>query len=167
MVYLPTEEIFMTREEEFMLEAIRLSKSGMNNNEGGPFGCVIVKDDVIVGRGNNKVLCNNDPTAHAEITAIRDACKTLGTFQLDGCEIYTSCEPCPMCLGAIYWARPKIVYYANNREDATSIGFDDSMIYNEMKVAITDRKIPIVSISRTDAFKIFQEWMARADKNVY
>lgn len=167
MVYLPTEEIFMTREEEFMLEAIRLSKSGMNNNEGGPFGCVIVKDDVIVGRGNNKVLCNNDPTAHAEITAIRDACKTLGTFQLDGCEIYTSCEPCPMCLGAIYWARPKIVYYANNREDATSIGFDESMIYDEMKVAITDRKIPIVSLNRDDAFKIFQEWMARTDKKVY
>lgn len=91
----------MTREEEFMLEAIRLSKSGMDNNEGGPFGCVIVKEDVIIGRGNNKVLCNNDPTAHAEITAIRDACKNLGSFQLDECEIYTSCEPCPMCLGAI------------------------------------------------------------------
>lgn len=157
----------MTREEKFMLEAIRLSKSGMDNNEGGPFGCVIVKEDVIIGRGNNKVLCNNDPTAHAEITAIRDACKNLGSFQLDECEIYTSCEPCPMCLGAIYWARPKIIYYANNREDAASIGFDDSMIYEEMKVPIVDRKIPIVSLSREDAFKIFKEWMERTEKNVY
>jgi len=157
----------MTREEEFMLEAIRLSKSGMTNNEGGPFGCVIVKDDVIVGRGNNKVLCNNDPTAHAEITAIRDACKNLGTFQLDGCEIYTSCEPCPMCLGAIYWARPKIIYYANNREDAANIGFDDSVIYEEMKIAIDARKIPIISLRREDALKIFKEWNARSDKSVY
>ena len=157
----------MTREEEFMLEAIRLSKSAMDNNEGGPFGCVIVKEDVIIGRGNNKVLCNNDPTAHAEITAIRDACRNLGSFQLDECEIYTSCEPCPMCLCAIYWARPKIVYYANNREDAANIGFDDSMIYEEMKVAIVDRKIPIVSLSREDAFNIFKEWMERTEKNVY
>ena len=96
----------MSREEKFMLEAIRLSKMGMNNNEGGPFGCVIVKGDAIVGRGWNKVLVTNDPTAHAEVTAIRDACQNLGTFQLEGCEIYTSCEPCPMCMGAIYWARP-------------------------------------------------------------
>ena len=157
----------MTREEKFMLEAIWLSKSGMDNNEGGPFGCVIIKEDVIIGRGNNKVLCNNDPTAHAEITAIRDACRNLGSFQLDECEIYTSCEPCPMCLGAIYWARLKIVYYANNREDAASIGFDDLMIYEEMKVAIIDRKIPIVSLSREDAFKIFKEWMDWTEKNVY
>jgi guanine deaminase len=157
----------MTREEKFMQEAIRLSKSGMDKNEGGPFGCVIVKEDKIIGRGNNKVLCNNDPTAHAEITAIRDACKTLGTFQLDDCEIYTSCEPCPMCLGAIYWARPKIVYYANNREDAAGIGFDDSMIYEEMKVTIEERKIQIVPLSREHALKVFKEWMDRAEKNVY
>jgi guanine deaminase len=157
----------MTREEKFMQEAIRLSKSGMDKNEGGPFGCVIVKEDKIIGRGNNKVLCNNDPTAHAEITAIRDACKTLGTFQLDDCEIYTSCEPCPMCLGAIYWARPKIVYYADNREDAAGIGFDDSMIYEEMKVTIEERKIQIVPLSREHALKVFKEWMDRAEKNVY
>ena len=157
----------MTREEKFMLEAIRLSKSGMDNNEGGPFGCVIVKNDIIIGRGNNKVLCNNDPTAHAEITAIRDACKNLNSFQLDGCEIYTSCEPCPMCLGAIYWARPKIVYYANNRDDAAKIGFDDSMIYTEMKVEITERKIPLVSLCRQDALNIFEEWAKKDVKKVY
>ena len=157
----------MTREEKFMLEAIRLSKSGMDNNEGGPFGCVIVKNDIIIGRGNNKVLCNNDPTAHAEITAIRDACKNLNSFQLDGCEIYTSCEPCPMCLGAIYWARPKIVYYANNRDDAAKIGFDDSMIYTEMKVEIPERKIPLVSLCRQDALNIFEAWAKQDVKKVY
>ena len=157
----------MTREEQFMQAAILLSQQGMQQNEGGPFGCVIVKGDVIVGRGNNKVICNNDPTAHAEIIAIRDACKTLVTFQLEDCEIYTSCEPCPMCLGAIYWARPKIIYFANNREDAANIGFDDSMIYEEMNTTINDRKIPIVSLQREAALKIFLEWANKADKNVY
>ncbi len=102
----------MTREEKFMQEAIALSRSGIINNEGGPFGCVIVKDDKIIGKGNNRVILDNDPTAHAEVVAIRDACKNLNSFQLEDCEIYTSCEPCPMCLGAIYWARPKMVYYA-------------------------------------------------------
>ena len=150
-----------------MLEAIALSLKGINQNEGGPFGCVIVKDDIIIGRGNNQVTSTNDPTAHAEVVAIRDACKNLNNFQLDGCEVYTSCEPCPMCLGAIYWARPKIVYYANNREDAAGIGFDDSMIYEEMKVEIGDRKIPIISLQREEALKIFKEWMKKTDKNVY
>lgn len=157
----------MTREEKFMQEAIQLSHKGMASNEGGPFGCIVVKNDQIVGRGNNKVSSTNDPTAHAEITAIRDACKNLGTFQLDDCEIYTSCEPCPMCLGAIYWARPKIVYYANNRQDAADIGFDDSMIYDEMNVAIEDRKIPIVPVSREHALKVFEEWRDKPDKTVY
>ena len=157
----------MTREERFMHEAILLSQQGMINNEGGPFGCIIVKDDKVVGRGNNKVSSTNDPTAHAEVTAIRDACKNLGTFQLNDCEIYTSCEPCPMCLGAIYWARPKIVYYANNRGDAADIGFDDSMIYEEMKVAIEHRKIPIVPISREAALKVFEDWRNKEDKTVY
>ena len=150
-----------------MHEAILLSQQGMINNEGGPFGCIIVKDDKVVGRGNNKVSSTNDPTAHAEVTAIRDACKNLGTFQLNDCEIYTSCEPCPMCLGAIYWARPKIVYYANNRRDAADIGFDDSMIYEEMKVAIEHRKIPIVPISREAALKVFEDWRNKEDKTVY
>ena len=157
----------MTREEKFMQEAIQLSHNGMVRNEGGPFGCIVVKGDEIVGRGNNKVSCDNDPTAHAEITAIRDACKNLGSFQLTDCEIYTSCEPCPMCLGAIYWARPKIVYYANNRQDAAAIGFDDSMIYDEMGVDIDKRKIPIVSIGRTAALEVFKNWVDKADKTVY
>ncbi len=157
----------MTREEKFMQEAIELSRQGITQNEGGPFGCVIVKDDVIVGRGNNKVTSTNDPTAHAEVVAIRDACKNLGSFQLEDCEVYTSCEPCPMCLGAIYWARPKVVYFANNREDAATIGFDDSMIYEEMSAGIDDRKIPIKCLGREDALKIFNEWANKTDKTVY
>jgi guanine deaminase len=157
----------MTREEKFMLEAIRLSRAGMQNNEGGPFGCVIVKDDKIVGRGCNKVLATNDPTAHAEVTAIRDACANLNTFQLTGCEVYTSCEPCPMCMGAIYWARPDKVYYANNREDAARIGFDDSMIYDELTTPLSDRKITLHCIAREEAIKVFEEWMKKGDKNLY
>lgn len=157
----------MTREEKYMLEAIRLSRNGILNNEGGPFGCVIVKDDQIVGRGNNRVTSSNDPTAHAEVVAIRDACLNLGTFQLDGCEIYTSCEPCPMCLGAIYWARPKVVYYANNRQDAANIGFDDSIIYDEMICELDKRKIPIISLGRDEALKIFSEWQQKQDKTSY
>lgn len=157
----------MTREEKFMLAAIELSHKGVVNNEGGPFGCVIVKDDEIVGRGNNKVTSSNDPTAHAEVTAIRDACKNLGTFQLDGCEVYTSCEPCPMCLGAIYWARPKAVYFANNRQDAADIGFDDSMIYDEMSADLENRKIPIIPLGRDAALKVFEEWKNKGDKTLY
>lgn len=157
----------MTREEKFMMEAIALSANGVRNNEGGPFGCVVVKGDEIVGRGNNLVTSSNDPTAHAEVVAIRNACKTLGTFQLEDCEIYTSCEPCPMCLGAIYWARPKIVYYANNREDAANIGFDDSMIYNEISCELTKRKIPIIPLGREEALKIFDEWRNKEDKIGY
>ncbi|MEO6404966.1 MAG: nucleoside deaminase [Ferruginibacter sp.] len=157
----------MTREEKFMQEAIELSFQGMQNNHGGPFGCVIVKDDIIVGRGNNKVTSTNDPTAHAEIVAIRDACKNLDTYQLEGCEVYTSCEPCPMCLGAIYWARPSVIYFANNRQDAADIGFDDSMIYDEMAAAIEQRKIPIQSLSREEAIKVFNAWKDKEDKKTY
>jgi tRNA(Arg) A34 adenosine deaminase TadA len=157
----------MTREEKFMLEAIRYSEHGMRNNEGGPFGCIIVKGDEIVGRGNNKVTSSNDPTAHAEVTAIRDACKNLNTFQLSDCEIYTSCEPCPMCLGAIYWARPKAVYYANTRLDAANIGFDDSMIYDEMAAPLEQRKIPIIQLGRDEAYKVFKAWQEKRDKKLY
>ena len=157
----------MTREERFMKEAIELSNLGVLNNEGGPFGCIVVKDDVIVGRGNNKVISTNDPTAHAEVVAIRDACKNLKTFQLDGCEVYTSCEPCPMCLGAIYWARPSIIYYANTREDAAEIGFDDSMIYDEINAGLHNRKIPIMNIGREDARKVFTAWLQKNDKKIY
>ena len=157
----------MTKEEKFMQEAIALSQKGVQNDEGGPFGCIIVKDDKIVGRGNNKVTSTNDPTAHAEVVAIRDACKNLGTFQLDECEVYTSCEPCPMCLGAIYWARPKVIYYANNRQDAAEVGFDDSMIYDEISADIKHRKIPIIPLLRKEAIKIFTEWKNKEDKTAY
>ncbi len=150
-----------------MLEAIAMSQKGIRDNEGGPFGCIIVKGDDIVGRGNNRVTSTNDPTAHAEMVAIRDACRNLSSFQLDDCEVYTSCEPCPMCLGAIYWARPKVIYYANNREDAAAIGFDDSMIYEEMGKSYPERKIPILSLSREEANKVFMEWQEKADKTSY
>lgn len=157
----------MTREEKLMLEAITLSRKAIQGNEGGPFGCIVVKNDQVIGRGNNKVTSTNDPTAHAEVVAIREACQHLGTFQLDDCEIYTTCEPCPMCLGAIYWARPKIVYYANNRADAAKIGFDDSMIYDEFGLKADERKIPLVSIGRQEALKVFEEWEAKEDKINY
>ncbi len=157
----------MTREEKFMIEAIKMSQNGVRENEGGPFGCIVVKGDEIIGRGNNKVTSSNDPTAHAEVVAIRDACKNIGAFQLDDCEIYTSCEPCPMCLGAIYWARPKVIYYANTRGDAAAIGFDDSMIYEEMSKAYSDRKIPIISLSRDKAQQVFKEWKEKEDKTLY
>jgi guanine deaminase len=157
----------MTREEKFMQEAVRLSREGSQAGEGGPFGCVIVKGEEIIGRGNNKVLLLNDPTAHAEVVAIRDACQHLGTFQLDDCEVYTTCEPCPMCLGAIYWSRPKVIYYANNREDAANIGFDDSMIYEEMNKPIQERRIPMQPVGREEAIKVFEEWQALGEKRLY
>lgn len=157
----------MTREEYFMQQAIELSANGIALNQGGPFGCVIVQGDKIVGRGNNKVTSTNDPTAHAEVVAIRDACKNLESYQLCDCEVYTSCEPCPMCMGAIYWARPKKVYFANTRNDAAAIGFDDSMIYDEMACEHTARKIPIIPLGRTEAIKVFEQWKNKEDKVEY
>ena len=157
----------MTREEKFMQEAIRLSQSGMQANQGGPFGCVIVKGEEIIGRGNNQVLLTNDPTAHAEVVAIRDACQQIGNFQLDDCEVYTSCEPCPMCLGALYWARPKVIYYANHRQDAARIGFDDSMIYEEICKDLPERKITMIPLGREQAIGVFEEWEKKDNKGVY
>jgi len=145
-------------QNSFMLEAIRLSKENMMAGKGGPFGCVVVKDGQIIGRGFNQVTSTNDPTAHAEVIAIREACKSLGTFQLTGCEIYTSCEPCPMCLGAIYWARPSKVYYANTREDAAAIQFDDEFIYKEIAISITDRSIPFIHMNMKEALTVFEQW---------
>ena len=150
-------------EKKFMQEAIRLSIVNVAEGKGGPFGAVVVKNGEIIARGVNAVTTNTDPTAHAEVMAIRHACTALNTFQLHGCDIYTSCEPCPMCLGAIYWARPKAIYFANNREDAAAAGFDDSMLYDEMKSSIADRKIPITSIGRAEAIKVFEAW--RLDEN--
>lgn len=157
----------MTREEKYMNEAVALSEKGIHNDEGGPFGCIIVKQDKIIGRGYNKVISTNDPTAHAEIVAIRDACKNLEAFQLEGCELYTSCEPCPMCLGAIYWARPKVIYYANSKEDAKEAGFDDSMIYREMNCDLRHRKIPIIHIGNAEAKEVFRKWENKKDKKAY
>ncbi|XMO85054.1 nucleoside deaminase [Algibacter sp. AS12] len=151
----------------FMQEAVNAAISGMNNNEGGPFGCVIVKDGKIVGRGNNKVTSTNDPTAHAEVTAIRDACKNLNSFQLEGCEIYTSCEPCPMCLGAIYWARPDKVYYGSNQIDAANIGFDDAFIYKEIPLPYENRSIPFKQLGRDIAIEAFKKWEIKMDKTEY
>ena len=152
---------------KFMLRAIELSKASVYSGKGGPFGCVIVKDGKIVGEGNNQVTSTNDPTAHAEVVAIRDACKNLNSFQLDGCEIYTSCEPCPMCLGAIYWARPDKIYYANTREDAQQIGFDDSFIYEEIPLEIARRKIPMIALERAAALEVFKAWQQTTDKTEY
>jgi tRNA(Arg) A34 adenosine deaminase TadA len=151
----------------FMLRAIELSQLGMESGQGGPFGCVIVKDGKIVGEGSNAVTSSNDPTAHAEVVAIRDACKNLNTFQLDGCILYTSCEPCPMCLGAIYWARPEKVFYANTREDAAAIGFDDDFIYQEINLNFEQRKIPFAQLERESSLKVFNAWKLKTDKTEY
>jgi tRNA(Arg) A34 adenosine deaminase TadA len=153
--------------EKFMKEAIKVALNGMDQNEGGPFGCVIVKDGKIIGRGNNKVTSTNDPTAHAEVIAIREACKNLNSFQLEGCELYTTCEPCPMCLGAIYWARPQKVYFGSNHVDAANIGFDDEFIYKEIPLPYDKRSIPFVQLGRDIALEPFQKWMEKLDKTEY
>src|SRR5215213_9699665 len=142
-------------EKRFLDRAIELSREGMQSGHGGPFGCVIVKNGEIVGEGNNEVLKRNDPTAHAEIVAIRNACKNLNSFQLTGCEVYTSCEPCPMCLGAIYWARPERVIFANTKKDAAAINFDDDFIYDEIEKADADRAIQFVHHPHAAALKVF------------
>lgn len=157
----------MERELKFMREAIELSRKGLSGKEGGPFGCVIVRGDQIVGRGWNKVTSTNDPTAHAEVVAIRDACANLGDFQLTDCEVYTSCEPCPMCMGALYWARPARVFYGNTREDAASIGFDDSLIYDELTCALENRRISMTNIGNEEAMEVFKEWHSNETRKHY
>lgn len=154
-------------EQEFMKEAIRLASENVTHNNGGPFGAIVVKNGEVVGRGFNQVTASNDPTAHAEVVAIRDACKNLNTFQLDGCDIYTSCEPCPMCLGAIYWARPDRIYYGCTKEDAAAIAFDDAFIYEELAVPLGFRKIPTIALSRTAALEAFELWKNKTDKIAY
>jgi tRNA(Arg) A34 adenosine deaminase TadA len=152
---------------DFMLRAVELSRNSVESGKGGPFGCVIVKDGKIVGEGSNQVTSTNDPTAHAEIVAIRNACKNLNSFQLEDCEIYTSCEPCPMCLGAIYWARPDKIYFANTRNDAALIDFDDSLIYDEISENIENRKIKMESLGRDKAIKVFELWQSKTNKINY
>jgi len=150
-----------------MREAIRLSLKKMRDNEGGPFGAVVVRGGRIVGRGWNQVTSANDPTAHAEVTAIREACKRLRTFQLSDCDLYTSCEPCPMCLSAVYWARIRRLYYANTRKDAAHIGFDDDLIYREVALPIRRRNLPMKQLLRDEAIRAFKEWSAKPDKTTY
>jgi len=150
-----------------MREAIRLSFETMRCNTGGPFGAVVVKDGEIIARGFNQVLSTNDPTAHAEVVAIREACKVLNHYQLTGCEIYTSCEPCPMCLAAIYWARPDKIYFANTRQDASAIQFDDAFIYDEIAAELGKRKISIEQLLHDEAIEAFKEWKEKKDKVMY
>lgn len=151
----------------FMRRAVALSGERMRANLGGPFGAVIVKDGEIIAEGWNRVTSDNDPTAHAEISAIREACAVLGTFSLAGCEIYTSCEPCPMCLAAIYWARLDRIYFANSREDAAAIGFDDAFLYEEVAKPIEGRAIPAIKLTVPEAETVFAEWQAKPDKLRY
>ena len=156
----PGNEIFMTR-------VIELSRESMNSMNGGPFGALVVRGNEIISEGTNCVTPWNDPTAHAEIVAIRRACSKLKTFQLEGCDIYCSCEPCPMCLGAIYWARPRAVYFAGERTDAADAGFDDAFIYDELTVPAHSRRIPMVQMMREQAKKVLAEWKAKPNKTEY
>ena len=155
------------RQKGFLEKAIELSRSGLEKGHGGPFGCVIVKGDRIISEGYNRVLQTNDPTAHAEIVAIREACIKLGTFLLTDCEVYASCEPCPMCLGAIYWSRPKLVVFANTRKEAASIEFDDEFIYHEINAELDERKIPFVHYPHPEAKAVFEAWRLNPDKQHY
>ena len=157
----------MKEKEGFMREAIRLSIENMRAGNGGPFGAVVVKDGKIIARGFNQVTSSNDPTAHAEVVAIREACKVLNSFQLDDCEIYTSCEPCPMCLGAIYWARPSKMYYANTKKDAANIGFDDQFIYEELELTLDKRQLSAEQLLQDEAIVAFKEWEEKINKIVY
>jgi len=155
------------KDRKFLELAIELSRKGMEQGSGGPFGCVIVKNGDVAGEGYNRVLTDNDPTAHAEIVAIRQACRNLNTFQLSDCDLYASCEPCPMCLGAIYWARPRRVIYANTRFDAAAIQFDDDFIYQQMNANILQRKIPFIHYPHPLASKVFEDWKKMENKKLY
>lgn len=154
-------------DQYFMRKAIALSRKGMQSNAGGPFGAIVVKDGKIIGEGYNQVTSTNDPTAHAEIVAIRNATKNIGSFQLDDCTIYSSCEPCPMCLGAIYWARPKKLVFAGSRQDAAAADFDDEFIYEELVIPIEKRKIKTSQLLQEEAKAVFKEWVDKNDKTAY
>ena len=151
---------------QFMREAIRLSVESVKNG-GGPFGAIIVKNGEIIARGNNQVTLIHDPTAHAEVVAIRKACQHLGHFQLEDCDLYTSCEPCPMCMGAIYWARPNRVFFGNTKSDAARIGFDDQFIYEELQTPFLQRKIPMIQLINEEALEAFRLWDEKEDKVSY
>lgn len=147
--------------------AIELARENIKSGEGGPFGAVVVKDGVVVGRGANKVVSEHDPTAHAEVVAIRDACQNLNTFQLDGCIIYSSCEPCPMCLGAVYWSRPDKLFFAASREDAARAGFDDAYIYTQLAISVDKRDIKTETLLERESNEVFEQWIASEQKIPY
>ena len=158
----------MTDEDiKFMRMAIQLARQGMEQNDGGPFGAIVVKDGAVIGKGNNQVTSHSDPTAHAEMVAIRNACQRLDTFQLEGCTIYSSCEPCPMCLGAIYWARPARLMFACSRKDAAAIDFDDELIYQELEKPFAERTIATVQLLREEGLAVFEAWQDKEDKTLY
>ncbi|MEY2976404.1 MAG: nucleoside deaminase [Prochlorotrichaceae cyanobacterium] len=159
--------ILTPTQRHWMQLAIEAAQQGLRDRHGGPFGAIVVKDDVVLGRGHNQVTSLKDPTAHAEMVAIRQACQVLEHFQLTGCELYTTCEPCPMCLGAIYWARPDRVYYANTRFDAAAIDFDDQMIYVELAKAEADRSIPFIHAPDPQALELFEQWRSLSDRILY
>jgi len=150
-----------------MRRAIELAQRGVDDGLGGPFGCVIVRNGEIVGEGCNEVTSTNDPTAHAEVVAVREACRNLNSFQLTGCDVYTSCEPCPMCLGAIYWARPARIFVAGTREDAAAAGFDDELFYGEIEKPNDDRQLKMESLLREESQKVFESWLQKPDKVEY
>jgi tRNA(Arg) A34 adenosine deaminase TadA len=154
-------------DQNWMDRAIEIAEEGMSRGHGGPFGCVIVKNGVLIAEGHNEVILSNDPTSHAEMVAIRKACQKLNSFQLNGCDIYTSCEPCPMCLGAIYWARPERVFFAATRKDAAAIGFDDEFIYEELQIEPDSRKIPMINVLNQRAVALFKKWDQKEDKEEY
>jgi guanine deaminase len=167
MEYMAESEKTKMKEKEFMSQAIELAIENVEKRNGGPFGAVVVKDGKIIARGYNQVTSLNDPTAHAEVVAIRNACKVLNSFQLDGCEIYTSCEPCPMCLGAIYWARPLKVFYACTKTDAAAIHFDDDFIYKEIEKPLEKRSLPFVQLMQAEGLAAFRAWENKTDKIEY
>jgi tRNA(Arg) A34 adenosine deaminase TadA len=153
--------------EKFMRRAIELAQKGVDESRGGPFGCVVVKNDEIIGEGCNEVTSTNDPTAHAEIVAVRNACKALNSFQLEGCTVYTSCEPCPMCLGAIFWARPKAIFMAATRDDAAAAGFDDEVFYSELEKPNEARELKMESLLREESQAVFKRWIEKPNKVEY
>ena len=157
----------MDNKQQLMRQAIAAAMSNVKNNSGGPFGAVIVKNGQIIAYGKNAVTTTNDPTAHAEVVAIREACKILGSFQLTGCELYTSCEPCPMCLGAIYWSRPARLFFANTKKDAAEIHFDDHFIYQELEMPFQNRKLFTKQLLREEALEAFQLWSSSINKIEY
>jgi tRNA(Arg) A34 adenosine deaminase TadA len=157
----------VTDQEKFMAEAIELASENVRAGRGGPFAAIVVQQGRVIARGTNLVTSTNDPTAHAEVVAIREACRVLRSFQLAGCDIYTTCEPCPMCMGAIYWARPSRLYYAGTRADAARIGFDDAYIYEQLQAPVDQRAIPMQPLGREQALESFAEWERKTDKVPY